>query len=79
MSVKQLAEAAKNILRIDKELNGFELIRNNIINEWRNSPSTDKEGRENCYQMLHILDELNRLLRKTIDDGTIEALGEKND
>lgn len=71
--VMQLANIAENILRTDTELNGFELISENIITKWRNSPSTDSEGRELCYLQLHALDELHRLLRTTVDNGKIKA------
>ena len=77
--VTQLAEVARNILRIDTELNGFELITENIIQQWRSSSSTDQEGREQCYLQLHALDELHRLLRTTVDNGKIEEHEVNND
>lgn len=70
--VIQLANSASNILRIDSELGGFELIKENIIKEWANSPSVDKKGREACYRQLKTLSELQRYLRKLVDDGKIE-------
>ena len=70
--VQNLAAAAKNILRIDSELQGFELIKHNIIHEWSQSTLSDKKGREKCFRMLHTLGELERLLRKYIDDAKIE-------
>lgn len=74
---KRLAEVAQNILRIDSELKGFELIEKNIINEWQSSQSSDTEGRENCFHKLHILKELHRYLHKLVDNAKIEEYKEQ--
>jgi len=71
--IERKAEIAKNILRADEELNGFALIRENIILQWEQSTSSDEKGRENCYRMLHALNELERYLQSLIDAGKIEA------
>jgi len=76
--IEQKAEIAKNILRTDEELNGFALIRENIILQWEQSTLSDDKGREDCYMMLHALNELQRLLHKMIDAGKIEAYRKLN-
>ena len=76
--IERKAEIAKNILRADEELNGFALIRENIILQWEQSTSSDEKGRENCYRMLHALNELERYLHSLIDAGKIEAYRKMN-
>ena len=67
------AQAAKQILRVE-ELDAFGLIRENLKTKWELSPLSDKKGRNDRYLMLHALNELNRYLRKLVDDGKIEEL-----
>lgn len=74
MNARELGHQAKRLLEDDLIVEAFKIMETNIFNEWRSTVSADEAGRESCYRQLKGLSELQRYLRKLVDDGKIEEI-----
>jgi hypothetical protein len=72
MSLESEIERAHRAgLLLDNEIfkESLDLIQKNIIAEWQNSKSHDKEGREDCYRQLKSLNEIKRHIESVLNTG----------
>lgn len=49
-------------------------IRQEITDQWKNSPARDHEGREKLWQLLKLADKLESNLRTMLETGKLAAL-----
>lgn len=66
---RSIGANAKRILEDDLVKNAFDLIESNLMATWKASKADDHEGREECWRMLHALNEVKRHFITAIQTG----------
>lgn len=49
-------------------------IKQEVIEQWQNSPARDQEGREKLWQLLKLADKLEATLRTSLETGKLAKL-----
>lgn len=62
---------AKEILENELYIESFEIIKNEVMTAWQQSPSRDLEGREKLYLMLAMLNKVQSTLQTVLETGKI--------
>jgi hypothetical protein len=62
---------AKEILESDIYLGAFADIKQEILEQWEQSPARDEHGREKLYLMLAMLAKVQVALTRVMDTGTL--------
>jgi hypothetical protein len=62
---------AKEILESDIFLGAFADIKQEILEQWEQSPARDAEGREKLYLMLAMLAKVQAALTRVMDSGKL--------
>lgn len=66
-----LANRAKEVLENEAYTKAFDDITAEIMDQWKNSPARDVEGREKLWLMLSLLEKVQLSLKATMDGGTV--------
>jgi hypothetical protein len=66
-----LANRAKEVLENEAYTKAFADISTEIIEQWKNSPARDVDGREKLWLMLSLLEKIQLSLKATMDGGTV--------
>lgn len=64
-------DLARQVLDNEAFSAAFADIKQELTDQWQNSPARDLEGREKLYQLLKLTDKLEATLRKSLSDGTM--------
>jgi len=67
-------DRAKEILENPIFVAVFADIEQELMNEWKQSPARDQEGREKLWQYLRMLDKIKSRLTTTLETGTLAKL-----
>lgn len=65
---------AKEVLENEAFNMAFEAIENEVIEQWKNSPARDAEGREKLHQYLMMLGKVKAHLSQTMESGRLTEL-----
>lgn len=65
------ADQARLVLENPAFAKAFADIKQEVTEQWQNSPARDQEGREKLYQLLKLADKLELTLRSSLDSGTL--------
>lgn len=66
-------QQAERLLNDDLIKEAFELIYANLFDKWHNSPSLDKDGREDCYRQMKALNEFKRHFEHVLRTGKLAS------
>lgn len=64
---------AAEVLQNEAYIEAFDLIKQEILNKWQQSPARDLEGREKLYMMLGLLEKVQATLQSTMETGKISS------
>ena len=67
------ADRAKEVLENEAFQQVFADAKQEISEQWMKSPARDAEGREKLWLMLSLLNKLETMLQKSLDDGKLAA------
>jgi hypothetical protein len=67
-------DRAREVLENEAFLGAFAAIKEEIAEQWMNSPARDQEGREKCWQYLMILNKVKAHLLQTLETGKLAKL-----
>ena len=67
-------DRAKEVLENEEYQRAFNDLKTEIVEQWKNSPSRDVEGREKLFLMLGLLNKLERMLQASLDTGKLAKL-----
>ncbi|MES2148602.1 MAG: hypothetical protein V4508_02305 [Pseudomonadota bacterium] len=62
-------DQARLVLENEAFAAAFADMRQEIIDQWKNAPARDHEGREKLWQLLKLTDKLESTLRAAMDTG----------
>lgn len=65
---------AKEVLDNEAFQMAFTAIENEVIEQWKNSPARDAEGREKLHQYLMMLGKVKAHLSQTMESGRLTEL-----
>lgn len=65
---------AREILDSEIYLEAYDTLRQEIIDQWQQSPARDVEGREKLYLMLGIIDKLRATMQTIMESGKLAQL-----
>lgn len=65
---------AREVLENEAFDAAFTAIEEDLIDQWKNSPARDEEGREKLWSYLKLLHRLKAQLTDTMDSGRLAAL-----
>jgi hypothetical protein len=68
-----LGQRAKEVIENEAYIAAFDAIRQELIDQWQESPARDKDGRETLWLMLKQLDKLKLTLEGTMSAGRMKA------
>lgn len=68
------ADRAREVLDNEQFQMAFDKIKNEVLQQWEESPARDTEGREKLWLMLSLLKKLEATLKTTIETGTLAKL-----
>lgn len=66
-------DRATQLLENELLQEAFATIRDNLTAQWAASAYKEAEGREECYRMLHALNEVERHLHSVVETGRMAA------
>lgn len=67
-------DRAREVLENEAFINAFDSIEQEIINQWKQAPARDAEGREKLWAYLHLLSKLKAQLTQTLETGKLAML-----
>lgn len=67
-------DRAKEVLDNEAFQNAFTDIENEVMQQWKNSPARDQEGREKLWLMISLLGKLKVTLQTTMETGKLAKL-----
>jgi hypothetical protein len=67
-------DQARLVLENEAFAAAFTDIKQEITEQWKQSPARDHEGREKLWQLLKLADKLEATLRSTMETGTLAKL-----
>lgn len=65
------ASRAREVLENEAFQQAFDDIRQEITEQWMNSPARDAEGRESLWNLLKLTDKLQATLTASLNDGKL--------
>lgn len=65
---------AKEVIENEAFIAAFELIKDEVITQWQQSPARDTEGREKLWLMLQMASKLESTLKTTMETGQLAQL-----
>lgn len=65
------ADQARQVLENEAFAAAFADMKQEITDQWQNSPARDKEGREALFNLLKLANKLELILRTSLDDGKL--------
>lgn len=68
------ADQARQVLENDAFKQAFADMRQEVIEQWTQSPARDVEGREKLYQYLRMMDKLQACLTSRLETGKLAKL-----
>ena len=68
------ANRAKEVLENEAFIEAMRSIKEEITNQWKESPSRDVEGRQSLWVMLKLTEKLEATLRTTMETGKLAQL-----
>lgn len=68
------ADRAREVLENEAFTAAFADIKQEINDQWAQSPARDHEGREKLYSLLKLTDKLEATLRSALDTGKLAKL-----
>jgi len=71
-------DRAREVLENEAFIAAFADIRQELTDQWKQSPVRDIEGREKLYQLLKLTDKLEATLRTSLDTGKLAQLDLKH-
>ncbi len=71
-------DQARQVLENEAFTAAFADTRQEIIDQWKNAPARDQEGREKLWQLLKLTDRLEAHLRTSMETGTMAKLDLKH-
>jgi hypothetical protein len=77
MSIEQKiydGDRAQEVLENEQFNLAFEAIQLEIIEQWKNAPARDAEGREKLWTMLKLADKFKLALQSTLDTGKLAKM-----
>ena len=67
----QRGERAREILENELFIESFEVIEQEIIEQWKSAPARDVEGREKLYLLLKLSEKYKSALTRVIETGKL--------
>ncbi len=67
-------DRAKEVLENEAFIAAFEAIENEVIEQWKNSPARDEEGREKLWQYRMLLQKVRTHITSTMETGKLARL-----
>jgi hypothetical protein len=67
-------DRAKEVLENEAFIAAFEAIETEVMEQWKNSPARDKEGRESLWAYLMLLKKVQTHLVTTMETGKLAKL-----
>ena len=64
-------DRAREVLENEAFAAAFDDIRQEITDQWKQSPVRDHEGREKLYELLRLTDKLEATLRRSLETGKL--------
>lgn len=68
------AGLAKDILDNVIYQESYQIIRQEILDQWQNSPARDVEGREKLWIMLTMMDKIQATMQRVMETGKLAQL-----
>lgn len=65
---------AREILENEVFAQAMADIKQEVINQWQQSPARDSEAREKLWMMLKLAEKLEACIKTTLDTGTLASL-----
>ncbi|MES2637564.1 MAG: hypothetical protein V4605_09580 [Pseudomonadota bacterium] len=65
---------AKEVLENDVYIEAYALVKQEITDQWQNSPARDAQARETLYLMTKLVDKLKTVMQTTMETGKLAEL-----
>ena len=77
MDIQQREEHAKRLLNDELLQEAFDTLREELMNRWSHSGSTDLEARESIWLAIRLLEKIDGHLKSIVDTGHMAKMMEK--
>lgn len=64
---------ANEVLQNETYTEAYELLKQEILTKWQESPARDVEGREKLFLMMGLVDKIKSLMESTMIDGKVAS------
>ena len=77
MDIQQREEHAKRLLNDELLKEAFDTLREELMNRWSHSGSTDLEARESIWLAIRLLEKIDGHLKSIVETGHMAKMMEK--
>ena len=77
MDIQQREEHAKRLLNDELLQEAFDTLREELMNRWSHSGSTDLEARESIWLAIRLLEKIDGHLKSIVETGHMAKMMEK--
>ena len=77
MDIQQREEHAKRLLNDELLKEEFDTLREDLMNRWNHSGSTDLEARESIWLAIRLLDKIDSHIKSIVETGHMAKMMEK--
>ena len=77
MDIQQREEHAKRLLNDELLQEAFDTLREELMNRWSHSGSTDLEARESVWLAIRLLEKIDGHLKSIVETGHMAKMMEK--
>ena len=77
MDIQQREEHAKRLLNDELLQEAFDTLREELMNRWSHSGSTDLEARESIWLAIRLLDKIDSHIKSIVETGHMAKMMEK--
>ena len=77
MDIQQREEHAKRLLNDELLQEAFDTLREELMNRWNHSGSTDLEARESIWLAIRLLEKIDGHLKSIVETGHMAKMMEK--
>jgi len=77
LDIQQREEHAKRLLNDELLQEAFDTLREELMNRWSHSGSTDLEARESIWLAIRLLDKIDSHIKSIVETGHMAKMMEK--